>query len=77
MDGTFAPLREIVELLDVFFPSGNGHLIVDEAHATGLYGPNGRGLVAHWGLEGKVLVRLHTFGKALASNGGVYMRPGP
>ena len=76
MDGTFAPLREIVELLDVFFPSGNGHLIVDEAHATGLYGPNGRGLVAHWGLEGKVLVRLHTFGKALASNGGVYMRSG-
>lgn len=74
MDGTFAPLREIVELLDTLFPCGNGYLIVDEAHATGLYGPKGRGLVSQWGIEDKVLVRLHTFGKALASSGGACMR---
>ena len=72
MDGTLAPLPEIVSLLDELFPRGNAHLIVDEAHATGLYGPSGRGLVAHYGLEDKVFVRLHTFGKALASSGGVF-----
>ena len=70
MDGTLAPLPDIISLLDELFPRGNAHLIVDEAHATGLYGPSGRGLVAHYGLEEKVLVRLHTFGKALASSGG-------
>ncbi|KAG8864782.1 hypothetical protein FRB96_003368 [Tulasnella sp. 330] len=70
MDGDFAPLREIVDAMDRFLPGGNGHIIVDEAHATGIYGPKGRGLVAMLGLEERILVRLHTFGKALASNGG-------
>lgn len=70
MDGTFAPLPKIIELLDHLLPAGNGHLIVDEAHATGLYGRQGRGLVSSWNLEEKVFARLHTFGKALASSGG-------
>lgn len=70
MDGTLAPLPDIVTLLEELFPLGNAHLIVDEAHSTGLYGPQGRGLVAHYGLEDKVFMRLHTFGKALASSGG-------
>lgn len=70
MDGTFAPLTEIVELLEEYFPKGNGHLVVDEAHSTGIYGPQGRGRVALLGLEHKVLARLHTFGKALAATGG-------
>lgn len=70
MDGDFAPLQEIVDVLDRLLPSRNGHIIVDEAHATGIYGPKGRGLVAMLGLEERIFVRLHTFGKALASNGG-------
>lgn len=70
MDGTLAPLPAIVTVLYTLFPRGNAHLIVDEAHATGLFGPGGRGLVAHYGLEDRVLVRVHTFGKALASSGG-------
>lgn len=70
MDGTFAPLMEVVETLEELYPGGNGHLIVDEAHATGIYGPQGRGLVALLGLEKRVLARLHTFGKALAGTGG-------
>ncbi|KAG8988482.1 hypothetical protein FRB95_003110 [Tulasnella sp. JGI-2019a] len=73
MDGDFAPVREIVDVLDRLLPSGNGHIIVDEAHATGLYGPQGRGLVAMMGLEDQIFVRLHTFGKALASNGAVVL----
>lgn len=41
-----------------------------QAHSTGVYGNNGRGVVAHFGLEDEIFARLHTFGKALASNGG-------
>ena len=70
MDGTFAPLREIVDLLDEVFPLKNAYLVVDEAHSTGIYGPQGRGRVALLGLEDRVLARLHTFGKALAATGG-------
>jgi 8-amino-7-oxononanoate synthase len=70
MDGDLAPLREIVDLVDVLFHQKNAYLIVDEAHATGCYGPNGSGRVCELGLEKKVPIRLHTFGKALAANGG-------
>jgi 8-amino-7-oxononanoate synthase len=70
MDGTVAPLRAILDGMDEVFPAGNVHLVVDEAHATGLYGPGGRGMVALLGLEDRVLARLHTFGKALAASGG-------
>lgn len=70
MDGTFAPLTEIVELLERRFPRRNAYLVVDEAHATGVYGPHGRGRVVELGLEQKVFARLHTFGKALAGTGG-------
>jgi 8-amino-7-oxononanoate synthase len=71
MDGDFAPLLEIVDLLEKLLPHGNGHLVVDEAHATGLYGKQGRGLVSMLGLEHRVTARLHTFGKALAGSGGM------
>ena len=70
MDGTLAPLPEIVDLIDELLPCGNGYLVVDEAHSTGVYGPQGRGLVAAYGLEDRVFARLHTFGKALAGTGG-------
>ncbi|KAF5327681.1 hypothetical protein D9619_004659 [Psilocybe cf. subviscida] len=71
MDGTFSPLREIADLLDELFPLKNAYLILDEAHSTGIYGPLGRGRVVELGLEGRVLARLHTFGKALAASGAV------
>ncbi|KAI1313413.1 hypothetical protein EDD11_002648 [Mortierella claussenii] len=71
MDGDTAPLREIVDLLEPF----GAHLIVDEAHATGVYGTNGRGLVNELGLEDRVFARLHTFSKALASNGAALVGP--
>ena len=73
MDGTFAPLREIVDLLDELFPLRNAYLVVDEAHSTGIYGPQGKGRVALLGLEDRVFARLHTFGKALAATGGLYV----
>jgi 7-keto-8-aminopelargonate synthetase-like enzyme len=70
MDGTVAPLRAMLDTMDEVFPAGNAHMFVDEAHATGIYGPGGRGMVALLGLEDRVLARLHTFGKALAASGG-------
>ena len=72
MDGTVAPLRAMVDAMDEIFPARNAHLVVDEAHATGIYGPGGRGMVAQLGLEDRVLARLHTFGKALAASGGAF-----
>ncbi|KAF9964896.1 hypothetical protein BGZ70_005755 [Mortierella alpina] len=71
MDGDIAPLKEIVDLLDAY----GAHLIVDEAHATGVFGQNGRGLVNEMGLENRVFARLHTFSKALASNGAALVGP--
>ena len=72
MDGSVAPLRTMVDAMDEIFPARNAYLVVDEAHATGIYGPGGRGMVAQLGLEDRVLARLHTFGKALAASGGTF-----
>jgi 8-amino-7-oxononanoate synthase len=65
MDGDHAPLRELHAIAERF---GAG-LIVDEAHATGVCGPDGRGCVAEAGLAGKVFATVHTCGKALAAAG--------
>ncbi|KAI0656434.1 PLP-dependent transferase [Cubamyces menziesii] len=73
MDGTLAPLLQIVETVEELFPHGNGYVVVDEAHSTGVYGPQGRGLVAALGLEDRIFARLHTFGKALAATGAVLL----
>ncbi|MGE5108543.1 MAG: aminotransferase class I/II-fold pyridoxal phosphate-dependent enzyme [Sphingobacteriales bacterium] len=69
MDGDEAPLREIVELCKKY----NANLIVDEAHATGVVGEKGEGLVQHLQLEQKVFSRVHTFGKALGCHGAVIL----
>ncbi|EJU05024.1 PLP-dependent transferase [Dacryopinax primogenitus] len=73
MDGDFSPLADIVRTVKEFFPAGNGHVIVDEAHTNGLIGPKGRGVVSHLGLEKDVLVRLNTFGKGFGTSGAVVL----
>lgn len=73
MEGDLAPLKEMVDLIHSLFPNKSAHLVVDEAHATGIYGAQGRGRVNELNLEDHVLVRLHTFGKALACNGGKFL----
>ncbi len=65
MDGDVAPLAEIVELAKAY----DARTIVDEAHATGVLGPGGRGAVAQAGLQGEVDVVVGTLGKALGSYG--------
>lgn len=67
MDGDMAPLQQIVSLCKQY----NAALIVDEAHATGVFGKQGRGLVNQLGLEDEVFARVHTFGKAMGCQGAV------
>lgn len=71
MDGDIAPLRELVDLCERY----GAALLVDEAHATGLYGPDGEGLVVAMGLQHRVLARVHTFGKALGVHGAAVVGP--
>ena len=71
MDGDICPLEELVEVAKEIFPNGNAQFLVDEAHSTGVVGLRGAGLVCELGLEKEVAIRLHTFGKALASAGGM------
>ncbi len=71
MDGDVAPIRAFLEVVERALPHGNGHFIVDEAHSTGVYGLYGRGFLCDLGLEDRILARLHTFGKALSSGGGI------
>jgi 8-amino-7-oxononanoate synthase len=71
MDGDVAPLKEIIQTMHKQFAHGNAYLIVDEAHATGVFGPKGAGVVQDLGVQKDVFLRTHTFGKALASQGGM------
>lgn len=65
MDGDLAPLKDIYDLSQRY----STLLMVDEAHATGVIGKMGRGAVEHFGLSGKDIIQMGTFGKALGSFG--------
>ena len=65
MEGDRAPLAELAYLAEIH----GAELIVDEAHAIGVRGPNGSGCVAEAGLSSRVLATVHTCGKALSSAG--------
>jgi 8-amino-7-oxononanoate synthase len=65
MDGERAPIPDLAALAKRY----DAELIVDEAHATGVCGPGGRGCVAEAGLAGRVFATVHTCGKALAAAG--------
>jgi len=69
MDGDRVPLQEMAKLCERY----NAKLIVDEAHATGVIGAGGAGLVNDLGLEEACFARLHTFGKALGCHGAILL----
>ena len=66
MDGDVAPLDKIVELGEKY----NALVMVDDAHGEGVLGPNGRGIVSHFKLEGKVDIDIGTMSKAFGVVGG-------
>jgi 8-amino-7-oxononanoate synthase len=69
MDGDLAPLEAILSLCRQY----GAHLIVDEAHATGVIGPRGEGLAQAKGLQQECLARIHTFGKAVGCHGAIVL----
>jgi len=66
MDGDIAPLPGIVEAAEEF----GAAVLVDDAHAAGVLGRNGRGSVDHFGLHGRVAVQVGTLSKAVGVLGG-------
>ncbi|HEY3856087.1 MAG TPA: 8-amino-7-oxononanoate synthase [Verrucomicrobiae bacterium] len=66
MDGDQSPLREIVALKEKY----GAWLMVDEAHATGLYGKSRRGLAEEFDVASKIEIQMGTLGKAFGSAGG-------
>lgn len=65
MDGDSPKLKDMAELCEQY----NAHLIVDEAHAVGIFGEKGKGLVSELKLERKIFARIITYGKAFGCHG--------
>lgn len=66
MDGDIAPLPEILSLAEEF----DALIYLDDAHATGVVGPNGRGTCDHFGISNPRIIQMGTLSKALGSLGG-------
>lgn len=69
MDGDSAPLVEIAKLCKDY----NIHLIVDEAHAIGVFGKQGRGLCQELNIESDCFARIYTYGKAMGCHGAAVL----
>nr|XP_018263104.1 8-amino-7-oxononanoate synthase [Kwoniella dejecticola CBS 10117]OBR85262.1 8-amino-7-oxononanoate synthase [Kwoniella dejecticola CBS 10117] len=74
MDGDFSPLPTLLDILENYIPRRRLCVVLDEAHSTGVYGQQGRGITYALGEEGgRVDVRLMTFGKAVGCSGAVLL----
>lgn len=69
MDGDTPNLEELIRLTE----KHNCHLVIDEAHALGIFGEKGEGHVQEMGLQDKVFTRIMTFGKGLGCHGAVVL----
>lgn len=69
MDGDSPDLEQLVQLSQKY----NCHLVVDEAHALGVFGNKGEGLIQSLGLQEKVFARIMTFGKGLGCHGAAIL----
>ncbi|MFC1717110.1 8-amino-7-oxononanoate synthase [Candidatus Poribacteria bacterium] len=71
MDGDLAPLPEIISLARTY----NAMVMIDDAHATGVLGENGRGTPEHFGVEGEIDLIMGTLSKAVGALGGYLTGP--
>lgn len=69
MDGDSPDLEKLVQLSQKY----NAYLVIDEAHALGVFGENGEGLVQQLNLQDNVFARIMTFGKALGCHGAAVL----
>jgi len=69
MDGDSPNMEELTKLSEKY----NAYLVVDEAHALGVFGEQGEGLVQSLGMQDKVFARIVTFGKGLGCHGAVVL----
>jgi 8-amino-7-oxononanoate synthase len=69
MDGDMAPLEQMLDIAERY----DAAMIVDEAHATGVFGERGEGLVCRLGLADRVFARVHTYGKAMGCHGAAVL----
>lgn len=69
MDGDTTNFEELIQLSEKY----NCHLIVDEAHALGVFGEKGEGLIQSLGLQDKIFARIMTFGKGLGCHGAAIL----
>lgn len=72
MDGDSPDLLSMLEIAEKY----NANMIVDEAHATGVIGEKGKGLVQELNIESRIFARMHTFGKAMGCHGAVVLGSG-
>ena len=73
MNGDLAPLDEVVALCK----QHNAILVLDDAHGTGITGPNGAGTAKHFGVHGEIDIIMGTFSKAFGVSGGFVACPKP
>ncbi len=71
MDGDLAPLPDLLSLAEQY----EALVLVDDAHATGVLGPQGEGSTGHWGIDTESLLTVGTFSKALGALGGFIVGP--
>ena len=69
MDGDSPNMEELTKLSEKY----NAYLVVDEAHALGVFGEQGEGLVQSLGMQDKVFARIVTFGKGLGCHGAAVL----
>lgn len=72
MDGDCPNMEQLISLSE----KHNAYLVIDEAHALGVFGNNGEGLVQSLGLQDKVFARIMTFGKGLGCHGAAVLGSG-
>jgi 8-amino-7-oxononanoate synthase len=65
MDGDMCPLESLIEVCEKY----HAHIILDEAHSTGLWGNNGNGILCEKNLHDKIFARIYTFGKGMGVHG--------
>lgn len=71
MDGDLAPMPDLVDLADRY----EAQVLVDDAHGTGVMGPEGRGTLEHFGVESRLPFHMGTLSKALGTSGAYVAGP--